>query len=253
MLLLATLVAAGLLSLVHLFVGQVRFLDRSPGVWKSVAGGVGIAYTFLVLLPKLAAAQEVLEAATESGLYGFLVHHSYLLALTGLVLYYGMDAAVENALVQSDRRAGRPIVRALVYAHACSVSGYYFLVGYLMSEIRESGYVGFVSLVIFALAMLLHYLSIDHGLRNKYGGLYEWLLRWAFVAASMGGWLTASLTELSYETLALLNSLFAGALIVLTLKEKVPGSSYVRFRPFLVGVIGYSLLLLLIEVLVQKA
>ena len=53
----ATLVAASALALVHVYVGKLRFLDKNPGMWKSAAGGVGIAYAFLVLLPKLAIAQ----------------------------------------------------------------------------------------------------------------------------------------------------------------------------------------------------
>ena len=249
MYLVATLVGTGVLSLVHIFVGQLHFLDKNPGIWKSVAGGVGITYIFLVLLPKIAAAQTVLERASESGFYGFLVHHSYLVALAGLVIYYGMDAAVENVLVQPVRRTGRLAVKALVYAHAASLSGYYFLVSYLMSKARDAGYVDYVSLGMFVFAMLLHYLTINHGLRHKYGGLYDRILRWIFVVASMGGWFIASRTNIPYESLALLNSLFAGALIVLTLKEKAPGSNYVHFQAFLAGVTAYALLLLVVEAL----
>ena len=251
--LISALVAAGLLSSIHISVGEIRILDRDESIWKSLAGGVGIAYTFLVLLPKIAAAQIVLEGASESGVYGYLVHHSYLVALAGLVIYYVIDAAVEGIRTQPDRRALRPAVRLLVYVHASSLSGYYFLVSYLMSMARDGGVVGYASLVMFALAMALHYLAVDHGLRQKYGGLYDGFLRWAFVIASMGGWVAAATTEIRYESLALLNSLFAGALIVFTMKEKVPGTNFVRLRPFLVGVTGYTLLLLAIEILADSA
>ena len=250
MFLVATLiVVVGLLSLVHIFVGKLRFLERSPDIWKSVAAGVGITYAFLVLLPKIARAQPALQAAVGSGLLGFLQHHSYLVALTGLVFYYGMDVAVENLLVLPHRRATRMAVKTLVLLHAGSLSGYYFLVSYLMSESHGRGYVEYVALSLFAAAMLLHYLTIDHGLRHKYGGLYDLNLRWAFVIASSGGWMVAAVTEIPYSGLALLNSLFAGALIIFTLKEKLPGSMHVRFWPFLLGVAGYSLLLLVIELL----
>jgi hypothetical protein len=249
----ATLVAAGLLSLVHICVGQLRFLDRNPGLWKSAAGGTGVSYAFLVLLPKLADAQTALDRVTESGMFGFLAHHSYLVALIGLVVYYGIDAAVENILVSPDRRTRRPAVRMLVYAYAGSLSGYYFLVSYLMSKARETGYANYVSLAVFELAMLLHFLTIDHSLRLKYGGLYDRILRWVFVVASMAGWGVASTTKIPYESLALLNSLFAGALIILILREKVPGRDYVRFGPFIAGAAGYAMLLLGIEVLAQSA
>lgn len=245
----ATLIAAGSFALVHIFVNKLRFLDKSPGVWKSAAGGVGIAYAFLVLLPKLAAVQGILQGATDSGLYGFLVHHSYLVALAGLILYYGMDAAVENVLARPDSRALRPVVRLLVCAHAGSLSGYYLLVSYLMVEQKDPSSIGYLSLCLFAGAMILHFGTVDHGLLHKFGALYERYVRWAFVVASLGGWFLAVATEIPYTSLALLNSLFAGALIVLTLKEKTQGSDRVHFRAFLAGVTGYALLLLTIEIL----
>ena len=61
----ATLVAASALALAHIYVGKLRFLDKNPGIWKSAAGGVGIAYAFLVLLPKLASAQSALQGAAD--------------------------------------------------------------------------------------------------------------------------------------------------------------------------------------------
>lgn len=249
MLTVATLIAAGSFALVHISVARLRFLDNNPGRWMSAAGGVGIAYAFLVLLPKLAAAQYALQQAPERGLYGFLVHHSYLMALLGLTLYYGMDAAVENVLVRPDRRALRPVVRLLVCAHAGSLSGYYLLVSYLMSEQDDSSSAGYVSLFLFTAAMILHFATVDRGMRHKYGGLYDRFIRWMFVAASLGGWLIAITTEIPYTILALLTSLFVGALIVMTIKEKTPGSDRVHFLPFLAGVTGYVLLLLTIEVL----
>ena len=126
------------------------------------------------------------------------MHHSYLVALVGLIIYYGMDVAVANVLVLPDSRASRPAVKLLVCAHAGSLLGYYFLVSYLMSELRDRGYVGYVSLGLFAAAMILHYLGIDHGLRQKFGGLYDRYLRWVFVVASTGGWILATVTEIPY-------------------------------------------------------
>ncbi len=96
------LLAAGVLSAVHLLVGKLPFLDARSSIWKSVAGGIGISYAFLVLLPKLASAQIVLRAAADGGVYGFLEHHAYLVALAGLSLYYGLDIAAEDVLRRPD-------------------------------------------------------------------------------------------------------------------------------------------------------
>ncbi len=249
MFLIATIVAASALALVHIFVGKLRFLNTNPAAWESAATGVGIAYAFLVLLPKLAAAQSALQAASELGLYGFLMHHSYLVALVGLIIYYGMDAAVENVLVLPNSRVWRPAVKLLVCAHAGSLLGYYLLISYLMSERVNGSFVDYFSLFLFAVAMILHYATVDLGLRRKYGGLYDRYIRWVFVVASIAGWLLAMVTKIPYTALALLNSLFAGALLVFILKEKTLGSDRVYFWPFLAAVSSYSFLIILIEIL----
>ena len=65
--------------------------------------------------------------------------------------------------------------------------------------------------------------------------------------ATLAGVALAITTQIDYTTLALLNSLFAGVLIISTIKEELPSSRHGRFGPFLAGVIGFELLLLLTE------
>lgn len=249
MVLAATAFAALLLAFVHVFVGKLRFLEEDPAAWNSAAAGIGIAYAFLVLLPKLAAAQGTLETVSESSIYGFLAHHAYFVALAGLVFYYVMDVAVERVLVLPERRAWRPAVRLLVHAHAGSLMGYYLLVSYLMSEQVDGSFIGYVFLLLFGTAMVLHYATIDFGLRRKYGGLYDRYIRWVFVAASITGWLLATTTQIAYTTIALLTSLFAGALLVFTLKEKMPGTTGIKFIPFLTATLIFSFMIVGIELL----
>ena len=249
MVLAATAFAALLLAFVHVFVGKLRFLEEDSAAWNSAAAGIGIAYAFLVLLPKLAAAQGTLETVSESSIYGFLAHHAYFVALAGLVFYYVMDVAVERVLVLPERRAWRPAVRLLVHAHAGSLMGYYLLVSYLMSEQVDGSFIGYVFLLLFGTAMVLHYATIDFGLRRKYGGLYDRYIRWVFVAASITGWLLATTTQIAYTTIALLTSLFAGALLVFTLKEKMPGTTGIKFIPFLTATLIFSFMIVGIELL----
>ena len=220
MVLVATALATILLALVHVFVGKLRFLKEDVAAWNSAAAGIGIAYAFLVLLPKLAAAQGTLETVSESSLHGFLAHHAYFVALAGLVFYYGMDVAVERVLVLPEKRTWRPAVRLLVHAHAGSLMGYYILISYLMSEQVDGSFIGYVSLLLFGTAMTLHYATVNFGLRRKYGGLYDRYIRWVFVVATITGWAAATATQISYTTMALLNSLFAGACLYLLLRKK---------------------------------
>jgi hypothetical protein len=235
------LLAAGVLSATHMLVGRLPVLDTRPAIWKSVAGGIGISYAFLVLLPKLASAQSVLRAAADGGVYGFLEHHSYLVALGGLVLYYGLDIAAEDVLLRPEKRGWRALARLLVVVQATGFSGYFFLVGYLVGELPGWN----PALLGLSVAMVVHFLAIDHGLRRKYGGLYDRVLRWVFMSATMAGALLATTTEIRITTLALLNSLFAGMLIIATMKEKVPSSRHALFWPFFAGAVGFAVLLAL--------
>lgn len=234
--------AIALLALVHLAAGRSGLLEKDPSLWKSVSAGVGISYAFLVLLPKIAAAQHALEGATTLGFYGYLENHAYLVALAGLVLHFGVDVAVERVLVMPARRPWRAAVTLLVVAHASSLFGYFFLIGYLVAKTPPDQA---AVLALFTLAMVVHSLAIGHGLLRKYGGLFDRVLRWLFMAAPVLGALVAVAAEIPYGALALLNSLFAGMLIIATIKEKIPGSADARIGPFLAGVVGYSLLLLL--------
>lgn len=236
--------AVGLLLAVHLLAGRSGLFATRRYAWKSVAGGVGISYAFLVLLPKIAATQETLGASSRQGLYAYLEHHAYVVALAGLVIYFGLDVAVERVLVMPERRQWKPAVTALVVGHACGLSGYFLLIGFLLVETPGAQP---LSLALFTVAMVIHFLAIDHGLRHKYGGLFDRTLRWVFAVATALGAVLAITTEISYEALALLNALFAGMLVIATIKEKIPGTADARFLPFLAGTIAYSVLLLLTE------
>jgi len=236
--------AVGVLTSVHLAVGRSSLLEKDPSWWKSVAGGIGISYAFLVLLPKIAGAQQALEGSSDRGLYGYLEHHAYLVALAGLVIHFGLDVAVERVLVLPVRRSWKPAVATLVVVHASSLAGYFLLIGYLVAK-TPNGQTA--ALILFTLAMVLHALAIGHGLLRKYGGLFDRVLRWMFAAATALGGALAMATEIPYGALALLNSLFAGMLVIATIKEKIPGTADAKVGPFLAGVVGYSLLLLVVE------
>lgn len=239
-----TFLAIVLLASVHLQVGRFGLPVRLRSVWKSAAGGVGISYAFLALLPKIADAQESLRAATDGGLYGYLEHHAYLVALAGLTLHFGLDVAVDRVLVMPARRAWRPAVTLLVVGHASTLVGYFFLIGYLVSKTPSNA---IAALALFTLAMFLHAFATAHGLLERYRGLYDRWLRWLFALATAAGGILGLQTEIPYNTLALLHSVFAGMLIIGTIKQKVPGTADARFGPFLAGLAGYSALLLLAE------
>jgi len=112
------LAAAGLLALVHLFGGQLLFLQVQPrSIWLSLGGGISVAYVFLHLLPELQQHQQTLAQAVGSA-PASLRHHAYLVALLGLAVFYGLERLALRDQHRSRWLGKRPPARA------CSGSAY---------------------------------------------------------------------------------------------------------------------------------
>ncbi|WP_119157399.1 hypothetical protein [Caldimonas tepidiphila] len=225
---------------IHVFVGRLRFLSGTPrSRWLSIAGGVSVAYVFLHLLPELGEGQRVLAEAMEGPL-GFAERHVYLIALAGLVAFYGLER-----LALTSRRGGREgATSAGVFAlHIVSFALYNLLIGYLLLH-REGN--APADLPFFALAMALHFVVSDHGLREHHKGRYDRVGRWVLAAAVLGGWLLGLFVEIERAVIAVLIALLAGGVILNVMKEELPEERESRFTSFLAGVAGYSALLLAI-------
>lgn len=231
------LIAALLLAAIHLFAHRLRFLHSIPrSRWLSMAGGASIAYVFLHLLPELGEGQETFgEYAGER--FTFLDHHIYLIALIGLVLFYGLERLARTHGAPSKDHAPP----AVFWIHIGSFTLYNALIGYLLLH-GEGGELQ--ALVLFALAMGLHFLVNDFGMLQQYAGVYERIGRWLLSAAVLGGWLLGYLTEVPALALAALTAFLAGGVILNVMKEELPEERRSRFSAFLLGAAGYGLLLL---------
>ena len=240
-----------ILALAHVYNGALFPRDREKQlIFESVSAGVAVGYLFLRLLPKLAEAQPVLLSATDTGLYGFLEHHAYLVALMGFLFYFASDQAVQIAekLDRNKRISG--IHKAIIYIHASMFSGYCFLVGYLIAEIEVNSY---AQLFLTGIAMTLHFIAVDYGLRHRFTDYYNNWLKWLLFAATLGGWAVAMLTEMSYVALSLLWSFFSGALLINVIKEELKHAESHTLASFLAGIIGFTLILLILEFNMKSA
>ena len=248
---LPSLSAVGLVVLATLLCGQVDKLEpERRNFWKSAAGGTSAAFIFVVLFPKLVAAQAALTSGVDHGFFAYLNHHSSLIALVGLLTFWAFERKVvvlvarlatslEESPGGSHSRSNTPVWSPLLYTQALMFSAYAGLVGYLIAETTGGD---LRVLALYTLAMALHFLGLGLSLRYQIGEAYDHLERWLLAAALLFGWLLAQLTELSYVRVALLNSLFAGMLIYFVIKNEVPSPSKGRFKPLLYGAVGYSIL-----------
>ncbi|HEY9769039.1 MAG TPA: hypothetical protein V6C71_11185 [Coleofasciculaceae cyanobacterium] len=87
---------------------------------------------------------------------------------------------------QGNQRAGRDVRETEVFwLHVVSFALYNGLIGYLLVHREEPG---FLSLCFFFLAMALHFVVNNFGLRENHKHAYHNLGRWILAAAIIFGW-----------------------------------------------------------------
>lgn len=237
-----TALLAAALVLVHLLVGRLRFLDVVPrSRWLSAAGGVAVAYVFLHILPELSRHRQTFAAGL--GVDGQAAESwVYLVALAGLVTFYGLERA---AKISGGRRHGRgggdPTEAAIFQIHIGSFGLYNVIIGYLLLHREEPG---LWPLLVYAVAMGLHFVTSDFGLRQHHQERYDRRGRWIVAAAVMVGWGLGVAAALPDLVIGFLLAFLAGGIVLNVLKEELPEERQSRFWPFAGGMAGYAALLL---------
>jgi hypothetical protein len=242
MLPLRSFLAVTCLALVHLFAGKMRFLDVIPrSRFLSFAGGMSVAYVFVRLLPELHEAQTVLAEAGGQALE-FLKHHVYLLALLGFTVFYGLERAAEVSRMRQREEVATDRTSARVFwLHIVSFAFFNALIGYLMIQWEV---LGFGWMALFFVAMALHFVVNDYGLRQHHKELYHRRGRWVLAATVYVGWVLGMTVQLPEALIALPLAFVAGGVMLNVLKEELPKERESRFSAFALGVVFYSVLLL---------
>ena len=235
------LLAVGL-ALVHLFAGRLRFMRSTPRhYWLSIGSGVSVAYVFVHILPDLSKAQMTIQDHLNAEI-SFLEHHVYLIALLGLAVFYGLERAAKVSRQRNQNSGNGDVTSSDVFwLHIASFGAYNVLIGYLLLH-REVP--GFVNLLFFAIAMALHFVVNDYGLREHHKKRYDHSGRWILAAAVIAGWAISAGTELSQAAIAVLFAFLAGGIVLNVLKEELPDDRESDFWAFAAGVVGYAALLL---------
>lgn len=216
---------------VHLTASRLRFLDVVPrSRWLSVAGGTSVAYVFVHLLPDLAAHQVHFSDISPAG---WLDHHIWIIAMIGLLTFYGLERGVKQGGKSPDA-SGRQIFRL----HILFFTLYNAIIGLLIARREET-------LVWFVLAMALHFLVTDYALRKDHPELYQRRGRWVVVSGLVLGFVLGILPiEIPEIYLAALAAFLGGGVILNVMKEELPEDRESRFWPFAAGAVAYSLILL---------
>jgi hypothetical protein len=237
-----------LLAAIHAAAWRLRSLGVAPrSRWLSAGSGVSVAYVFVHILPDLAESQRTLRA-TAGGVLPYAEHHVYVLAMLGLMTFYGLERLAKQSKSGALVTGGATGVKSeeatgpgVFWVHIGSFAVYNALIGYLLSH-RERP--GLTSLLFFFLAMATHFLVNDHGLRQDHKGRYDRYGRWLLSAAVVSGWALGATVEVHPAVVAVLFSLLAGGVILNVLKEELPQERQSNFWAFAAGSVTYSTLLL---------
>lgn len=234
-----SLIAALLLATVHLLAGRLRTLGHLPrSRWLSLAGGISVAYVFAHLLPELARGQEVIDGS-DIWLLNYLEHHAYLLSLLGLATFYGLERLIKKH--RSELEEHEESHAGVFWLHIAAFALYNGLIGYLLTHgANDKPY----SLLLYCVAMGMHFLVNDFALQNDHKDLFKRRGRWVLAMMPLAGWGFGAITDVSELTVSALTAFIGGSIILNVLKEELPEERNSRFGAFLIGSVGYSLLLL---------
>jgi hypothetical protein len=103
---------------------------------------------------------------------------------------------------------------------------------------RTSLFVG-----LYTVAMIAHFLTIDHTLRDEHKVSYEHGGRWVLGGMCGLGWITGFFLPLPLYWLALMVAFVSGAIIMNSAIMELPHKQEERFVAFMIGGVLYSAVL----------
>jgi hypothetical protein len=218
-----------------------------PRYWMSFADGISITYIFLQLLPEITHLADEELHSDESHVLRFSgrlealsawgEQNPFLPLLVGFTLFYGLERGIERPV---DRASSDGAVRpAHFWVHMVGMSLYKILLGYLMGQITSVS-----GLLIFAFAIMMHFLVIDFHLLEMHRSAYRRIGRWILTGAFLVGWALSTQVEIAPSVLAMLVSFVAGGAVLLIIQDEFSESNDNSYVAFLGAVFLYGSLLL---------
>lgn len=222
------MISPGLISLsvlvaIHLFANRPEILGW---VWRgkflSFASGVSLSYIFVDLLPALEKGEPVLKR-TFDPVIPYLELHTYLIALTGILFYYGIQSRGS-----SKRHQWLP------------VSGYLIFNFFIGASLSDSSNPEIQPLALFTIAIGLHYFIRDHlakVLKNR-------IILASLIFALLAGYLIGFLTKIPDAATAIGISFVGGGILLNIFQYKLPKQEKGGYYYFVCGAVIYTSILL---------
>jgi len=224
---------------IHLLADRLIPADRMKrNRWLSFSGGLAVSYVFIYVLPSLHERQESLE--------GHLRHFSmaselYVFSLLGLLLFYGIQTAVDD-LKQKRSKEAAPFFWVQVVFFAI----YNMLIAFIIVSAEMEG----GQAVFYGVAIGFHFVAVAHELYQENPKKYQ--SKGRYVVASgmvLGSVIGLTLTVPSFIQ-SIITAFISGAMIMNVLKHEIPHEKEAHFPAFAIGVIVYMCLTLSLKLLI---
>ncbi|MDJ0647802.1 MAG: hypothetical protein QNJ60_03775 [Xenococcaceae cyanobacterium MO_188.B19] len=230
------LILAIALALVHGFATKLPIFKIIPHFrWISFAGGVSLSYVFLEIFPELSHAQEELQHS-ETLMIQFLENHVYILALVGLLVFYGLDLLAFRFRPRQKQENNS----LFFWIHIGIFVILNIIMSYLLQDLEEHS-IG--ACILFFITFALHLFIIDDSLREHQPVLYDQLGRWLLVAAIIFGYVIGQVIHIDEAVISIIWSFLAGTIIFNVLKRELPDANDTCFGSFISGSLLFSILL----------
>jgi hypothetical protein len=239
-----TLIATLLFAAIFLF-GWRLHRTRTPRAALSIGAGATAAYVFVRMMPELGEAQAAFLTASAGVALPAPELRVYAAALVGFTVFYGLENLVTWSRDRADGDAGHRVWSDPVFLlHVGGFALYAWLVSYLMVRgISEKQ----APIALYAIAMGLHFIGVDHALLREHGAEYTRVGRFVLAAATLAGWSIGNLTEISQTTITTMLGLISGGVVMNSMVMELPTEKDGRFWPFVGGAVAYTMLLVLIR------
>ncbi|KAF3363348.1 Uncharacterized protein PHSC3_000102 [Chlamydiales bacterium STE3] len=220
-----------LLCLIHLFANQVKYLGWIwHGRFLSFSGGVSFTYVFVSLLPELAKGQAAID---QAGIFPYFEKHVYLIALLGFLFFY----STQSVSTKDDYK------ELGFFTSMASYTVFNLLIG---SAIADRANLDVQPLLLFTLAMGLHYFVNDHNLRETHKNMYEDFGRWLLTLALILGAVFGFWMPIQDTVVAILMAFAAGGVLFNVMRYELPNNDNVSY--FCLGSLLYATMLMSIGV-----
>lgn len=228
---------------VHFSAKYLNLSTTNPrSSWLSLFGGAAIAYVFLYLLPELHKYLEVMKEAVGDGWLTFFGDYTYLLALLGLLVYFGLDnLAKVKGKSEGEDLGSRSLPVYLV--HISSFFIYNLIIGYLLVREEFSSNWG---MALYFLALAAHFVATDYTLKDIHDDDYEKYGRWSLMGAILIGWLVGVILKVHEVIVGIAVSLLVGGILLNVFKDELKEGNLKNYLAFLGGAIVIAVLYMLV-------